>query len=385
MPSDSHRLSPFPVLDGVEGLYARHGSGGRLIYLTVIAALLVTFVSLPLIQVDVNTRSRGILRPTLKLAPVTAPVGGRVALARLEENAAVCAGDTLLLLATDELGSEAGHIREQLGERRDLLRDLGTLLTETDGAYPTLRTAVYQRDYRDYRRRHDEAALKLQHARRHRARQEELLQTGSVARMEVEQAVYDAELLEGQIRQLRERQTSAWTQEAQRIRRERNELQRQLQQLTERERAYVVTAPVDGQLTQTNGLQAGAFVAAGQPLAQVSPDGLLRAEVYVSPADIGLLREGQRTRLQLDAFNYQQWGLADATLSEIGTDVTEVEGAAAFRVICTLHGGELQLPNGYRGTLRKGMTLTAHFTLARRSLSELLHDQVDDWLNPLYH
>ena len=98
-----------------------------------------------------------------------------------------------------------------------------------------------------------------------------------------------------------------------------------------------------------------------------------------------VLREGLPVRLQLDAFNYNQWGLARATLTEIGRDVSEVDGQAAFRVICTLHDPELRLRNGYVGTLRKGMTLTAHFTLTRRSLLQLLHDKLDDWFNPSFH
>jgi HlyD family secretion protein len=87
----------------------------------------------------------------------------------------------------------------------------------------------------------------------------------------------------------------------------------------------------------------------------------------------------------LDAFNYNQWGLAHATLTDIGKDVTEVDGQAAFLVTCTLHDKELKLKNGYTGALRKGMTLTAHFTLTRRSLFQLLHDKIDDWFNPTYN
>ncbi|THH42075.1 HlyD family secretion protein [Neolewinella litorea] len=385
MPTEAPPLYPFPLVEGVEGLYARHGRTSRLLYLTVVLALLIAAAALPLIQIDVNTRSRGMLRPGLQLSPVAAAVSGRVLTSNLRENAEVCAGDTLLRLTTDELGSEADHLRAQVRERRQLLADLHALEAATHPDYPTLGTAIYQRDYREYRRRHDEATLKLDHARRHAERQRELLATGSVARMEVEQSEYERELLAGQLQQLTEQQQRSWTQDRQRLNREVADLRRELHRLDERSRQYVVTAPLDGQLTQTGGLQAGTFVSAGQLLAQISPDGELRAEAYVSPADIGLLREGLPVRLQLDAFNYQQWGLAKATLSEIGTDVTEIDGSAAFRVVCTLRDRELRLRNGYRGTLRKGMTLTAHFTLARRSLFQLLRDRVDDWLNPLYY
>ena len=377
------RLFPFPLVEGnVEGLHARHSRGSRLIYLTVVLGLLAAAACLPFISVEVNSQSRGVLRPSLKLVPVASPVSGKVTAVHLPENGAVCAGDTLLQLSTDELLSEATHLGRELEDRGDLLKDLRSL---AHADRPTLLTELYQRGYREHRRAVNELDVRLQHATRHLERQTELLATGSVARMDLEQASYEVRLLEGQLAQTREQQQHAWSQDAQRLRRERSELRQRLTVVNESARKYVVIAPVDGHLTQTDGLQAGSYAAAGQPLAHISPGGELRVEAYVSPADIGLLREGLPVRLQLDAFNYNQWGLARATLTEIGTDVTEVDGSAAFRVTCTLHDRELSLKNGYVGTLRKGMTLTAHFTLARRTLFQLLHDKLDDWFNPVYH
>ena len=385
MSTEAPRLFPFPLVAGVEGLYARHSRKGRSIYLTLVLGLLAAGVCLPLVEVEVNSQSRGILRPAAKLAPVTSPVGGRVTYADLREDRAVCTGDTLLTISTAELAGDADHLLERRRELRRSLADLAKLSATEPGAADQLLTAVYQQDQRDYLRLRDELELKLTHARRHLVRQTELLETGSVARMDHEQAVYDVDLLEGQLRQLAQRRDHQWAQDRQRLRREVADVERSLAQNRERSRQYVVTAPADGHLTQTGGLLPGAYVGAGQLLGQISPDGQLRVEAYVSPADIGLLREGLPVRLQLDAFNYNQWGLARATLTEIGRDVTEVEGQAAFRVICTLHDPELRLRNGYVGTLRKGMTLTAHFTLTRRSLFQLLHDKLDDWFNPTFH
>lgn len=378
-------LFPFPLVEGnVEGLHARHSRSTRAIYLTVVCSLLVAAACLPLIEVEVNSRSRGVLRPTMKLAPVVSPVSGRVTYAALPENGAVCAGDTLLKISTAELGTQTDHLAGQLSENAASIADLRQLTDATNDTYPTLRTEVYQRDYRDYQRQRSELDVKLTHALRHQARQQQLMETGSVARMDLEQATYDLTLLQGQLTQLDGRQQHAWSQDLQRLRRERADQQQQRKQLAERSKQYVVTAPVDGHLTQTGGLQPGAFATVGQALAHISPEGALRVEAYVSPSDIGLLREGLPVRLQLDAFNYNQWGLARATLTEIATDVTEQDGAAAFRVTCTLHDTHLQLKNGYVGSLKKGMTLTAHFTLTRRSLFQLLHDGLDDWFNPVY-
>ena len=42
----------------------------------------------------------------------------------------------------------------------------------------------------------------------------------------------------------------------------------------------------------------------------------------------------------------------------------------------------LQLKNGYKGNINKGMTLTTRFHLTDRTLWQLLFDRVDDWFNP---
>lgn len=42
--------------------------------------------------------------------------------------------------------------------------------------------------------------------------------------------------------------------------------------------------------------------------------------------------------------------------------------------------------NGYKGYLKKGMTLQARFIITERTLWQLLYDKVDDWINPAtYH
>jgi membrane fusion protein, peptide pheromone/bacteriocin exporter len=53
-----------------------------------------------------------------------------------------------------------------------------------------------------------------------------------------------------------------------------------------------------------------------------------------------------------------------------------------FNVRCTLNQSHLQLQNGVKGEIRKGMTFQARFIVARRSLFQLLYDKADDWLNP---
>ena len=75
-------------------------------------------------------------------------------------------------------------------------------------------------------------------------------------------------------------------------------------------------------------------------------------------------------------------GNAQCKVHEISNSVVEMGEKPYFRVRCLLNQNYLSLENGYRGYLKKGMTLTGRFKIANRSLFHLLYDKADKWLNP---
>ena len=130
------------------------------------------------------------------------------------------------------------------------------------------------------------------------------------------------------------------------------------------------------------GIQPGSFVSPGQKLAEISPEDKLIAECYVASSNIGYIKNGQTVRFQFDAFDYNQWGLLKGEVTKISEDVIVIDKQPVFKVRCKLPSTYLQLKNGQKGYLKKGMTLTGRFILTRRTLFQLLFDKVDDWLNP---
>lgn len=98
--------------------------------------------------------------------------------------------------------------------------------------------------------------------------------------------------------------------------------------------------------------------------------------------DIGYIEKGQKVQVQADAYNYQQWGLLSGEVTEILPDIVEMNSQPYFRVRCTMNRNYLELSNGYKGYMKKGMTVTGRFHLTRRSLAQLLFDEIDNWMNP---
>jgi len=124
------------------------------------------------------------------------------------------------------------------------------------------------------------------------------------------------------------------------------------------------------------------MVSANEVLAEISPDSGMVVETYIPPKDIGYLTVGTQVNLQIDAYNYNQWGMASGNVIAISADVFTDSGQPYFKVRCKLNEDKLALNNGYEGKLKKGMTLQARFFVTKRTLFQLLYDKADDWLNP---
>ena len=154
-------------------------------------------------------------------------------------------------------------------------------------------------------------------------------------------------------------------------------------QLKERDR-YVIVSPVNGTLDQFNGIYAGSMIQTGALLSVISPDSTLYAEIYVSPRNIGYIAKNMPVIIKISAFNYNEWGSISGKVTEISSDfMTDASGNNAFyKVKCSMDRNYLIRKNRVKGLLKKGMSVSAHFKITKRSLFDLLYQKIDDWANP---
>jgi len=157
------------------------------------------------------------------------------------------------------------------------------------------------------------------------------------------------------------------------------DLKQCLEELTNR----IVIAPTSGEIIQSSDILPGSIVTPGQKIAEISPEGELIATCFVKPADIGLIHEKQKVKIQVDAFNFNEWGMLQGNIIDISDDMILENGSAAyFRVKCKPEKKFLSLKNGYKAEIKKGMSLNIRILVTRRSLYHLLFDKADKWFNP---
>ena len=150
---------------------------------------------------------------------------------------------------------------------------------------------------------------------------------------------------------------------------------------------FVLNAPVSGTLESFSGVYSGMPVQAGTQLAIISPQSSLYVETFVKSKDIAFIQQGMPAKIQIDAFNYNEWGMLEGKVASISSDcIIDQQNNILFKVRVKLDKNYLTLKKiGRKGFIKKGMTAIVHFLVTRRSLFDLLYQSMDCWINPTQH
>ena len=114
-------------------------------------------------------------------------------------------------------------------------------------------------------------------------------------------------------------------------------------------------AGINGTLINVLNLNEGDFIHSQQKkLAEISPDTTLLAVTYISPADIAFIKKGQEVSVQVDTYNYNQWGIAMGKVLDVADDLTLLsEKEVGYLVTCQIDKPYLRLSNGAMGHFKK--------------------------------
>jgi HlyD family secretion protein len=356
---------------------------GQSIYLIILATIFLVFVALPIIKVDVSVQSKGVLKSIYEKNEVKSLVSGIIQTINFTENTFVKQGDTLIALQTNIPDEKIKLNSAFLNEKINLINDLQKLTNIRSGEESIYTNSpFYTQQYNQFKILLLEKKFQLQKAKMNFDRQKYLYEQKVVSTSEWEEADFLYKKTHTEYNSLIASQKSQWQADLQKLIIEVQELRTQNTQINAEKHLYFIKAPISGTIQEKNGKYVGSPIQIGETLAVISPDSLLIAECYISPSDIGLLKPSMKAKFQIDAFNYNQWGIVEGEILEISQDFVLLEQKPFFKVKCKLHQNTLSLQNGFKGTLKKGMTLNTRFIITQRSLWQLLYDKIDNWLNP---
>lgn len=372
-------LAPIALVESI----ASRGSFKRPIIIYLISCCLVTGTVILsfFCSVSVTIKSPGVIRPATEVGSIRSLANGRIKQTYATENGLMRKGEVLYVIDSDVLEQREQHLRTKVTEIEYFINDLQKLVS-MKSLDSGLMTPLFQQAFYSYGQRINEATTRYDKARREFVRNEKLYREKVIAEVEFDNFEFEMKKAATALEIEKQSQLSQWQTELQRYEQDLKDYATQLAELQIDKNNLIIKAPVDGNLQNVQGLYPGSLVFANQELAQISPDTSLIVEVLVTPNDIGLIQPGMRVRFQVEAFNYNQWGIGTGVVSEISPDIQVINGRPIFRIRCTLDKDYLQLKNGYKGYLKKGMSLQARFIVAERTLWQLMYDKVDDWVNP---
>ena len=354
----------------------------KTIYLTILVMVIAILVTLPIVFIPISSSSRGVIRSVQENTQLTAVVSGRVIETKLEKNNQnIKKGETLLVVTAEQLDTQKSLQNSQSSDYSAQLQDLNKL---TRGQYGGLQTGQYQRELSAMQEKIAQVQTQLSLAKKDYDRASLLYNQGVIPKSEYDKFYHTYQGLQSQVSGIREQQLAQWQAQKRDTERQIRSLGSEITRINQEQKNYIITAPISGRLVNYSGVQKGNFIVQGQPIGEISPEENPVAECMVSPKDIGFIKKNQKVKFQIDAYNYNQWGLLEGKVVDIDQNITvnQQTGEAYFKVRCVMDKNYLQLKNGYKGQIGKGMTLTARFYLLDRTLWQLLFDRVDDWFNP---
>lgn len=374
------QLFPPEIIENtVECYHARISTSSKAIYGLLLVMILLVFVSLPLVYVDISSQSRGVIRSPYENTIIQSVLYGEVISYRMLENNAVKKGDTLIILNSDKLNEQMALANKKIQENDLFISDIACLMS---AKYNRLLTPKYRGEYYRYLAKINEQKINVNYLQKELATQKSLIEQKVISNFDYLQSKNNYDKANEQLKALEQDYQTNWVADQTTLNQQNIELESNIKQLEKEKNQYVILAPMSGTMVQVAGFQKGNFISPSQSLAYISSNNLLLAECYITPSDIGYIHQNQQVSFQFDAFNYRDWGMVQGKVSQVLHDVVLIDQKPMFRVRCVLDKKSLQLKNGYRGDIQKGLTFTAQFQLNRRSLWQLLFDKVDNWLNP---
>jgi len=352
----------------------------QLIYATILFATVGGMISLPFIYTTINITGRGSIQSNVEKIELFAPANGRIAIAAMVDNQKVKNGRILLTIDATLPNQQRRLINNHQTHLNQQLTDALTLLKFQDN--PHLLTAIYAASWQQYYEALKHATNVKEQAFKVYKRYKILIDKNVVTQAEFEQYHFNYKQALSDYEMVTKKYKMQWQSDVNQYRNELRDLKNQNAQINDQVKRYILKAPIDGSLQNLTGVQCGSFVYANQKLGEISPDSLLLAFCYIKPTDIGLIKKQQAVRIQIDAFNYNQWGFLTGKVVDISDDVILQNNSPYFKVKCNLDKNYLRLKNGYQGRVKKGMTFIARFPVAKRSIFQLLYDNIDNWINP---
>lgn len=356
-----------------------------MVYWIIIFLVIAILFSFPFIYFDITVKSAGIIRPANERTEVKPIQTGIIDTIFYKEGDLILKDSVILLLKHNHLLPKKIVNIYELKQTAQFIHDLQIVTAGFDflpSILNRLQSPLYKQQVSRFIYQIAEQKSTMKKITREIDINTILIKDKIIAPKEHFDKQVENEKLKAAYNAFKNEQISVWQQQLTEYYLKYTQLEMQQMQVAEEENRYALKAPVTGIIFGINSRYQGGVIQAGESFCIISPESDLMAECYVPTRHAGLLKINQPVKFQVDAFDYNFFGMLTGKILSIDNDFTLIENRPVFKVRCLFDHKQLYLKNGFKGVLKKGLTIQARFIVARRSAWQLLFDKLDDWLNP---
>lgn len=355
----------------------------NIIYNIVLLFLSAIIISLPYIYVDIYVNASGFIRPISERTLVTASVSEFVDSVYVKEGMHLKKGDVIFTQRSQKNENQQKYRTKMVRKIDAKIKDLENIIK---GLIPKkFQSDVICERYMYYLSQLQQIEATFEQNKIEWERNKVLFDMGLLSENEYNKYYFQYIEKKNELTTFKRNQKSIWQSELYTAQNERNEYDSEDYDLKIDKLLYDVRCPVSGTLEKFTGIYKGTNITSGQQVAVISPDGNLCIDTYVNPRDIAFIRLGMDVRIQVEALNYNEWGMLNGKVSDIASDLTdEGNGNYYYKVKCKIEKPYLVLKHTKRKAyVKKGMNVTAHFVVTRQSLLTMIYKNFDEWINPI--
>lgn len=355
------------------------------IYIFSLILFISAIIALPFIHTDITIKSNGITRPVTERTEVKPIMTGIIDSIFYKEGDKIEKDAILLKLKDPNTKSKVLLNNFEISQREQFIHDLIILTNSVELNINTsdrLSTPLYKQQLSKFTHQKQDLDASNNKAKKEVDINTPLAKDKIISGKEFYDIQINYEKLQSSYKAFIQEQLSNWQQDLAKYKLELSQYKQVLSIVNTDASYYLVKSPTSGIIQGINTRYQGGLLQANETLCSISPEGNLIGECYVPTRDIGLLKVGQLVRYQMEAFDYNYFGVLTGKVAMIDNDYTILNNTTVFKVRCSFDSSQLHLKNGFTGNLKKGLNFQARFFIARRSLWQLLYDKLDDWLNP---
>ncbi|WP_294143988.1 HlyD family type I secretion periplasmic adaptor subunit [uncultured Selenomonas sp.] len=152
-----------------------------------------------------------------------------------------------------------------------------------------------------------------------------------------------------------------------------NAIEEELKKADDTNQQSVIVAPISGRVNQLAVHTLGGVVSEGQAVMMIVPDdAVMEIEAYADNKDIGFIQQGQTAEVKVETFNFQKYGMVNATVDEIspdaGSNVQDKETYQKYRLTLGLENDDSGIE------LTPGMNVTAEIKIKKKKIIDFFLD-----------